>query len=119
MIKQVIVMRTDTNPPMRRGKMIAQGGHAAIAFMIKNKFNLSAEEIEWIASGQTKICLQVDSEMKLLELFMAAKKVNLTANIIQDTGKTEFGGVPTYTCLAIGPNKAEEIDKLTGDLKLL
>jgi PTH2 family peptidyl-tRNA hydrolase len=34
-------------------------------------------------------------------------------------GKTEFNGVPTKTCLGIGPAKAEKIDKITGDLKLL
>lgn len=34
-IKQVIVMRTDTDPPMRKGKMVAQGSHASIAFLTR------------------------------------------------------------------------------------
>jgi PTH2 family peptidyl-tRNA hydrolase len=105
---------------MRKGKMVAQGSHSSIAFLLnKRNLALSKDEQEWVSSGQTKICLQIDSEVKLLELFANAKKANLTAYLIQDTGKTEFDGVPTYTCLAIGPNKAEEIDKLTGNLKLL
>ena len=34
--KQVIVMRTDLN--MRKGKMIAQGSHASLAFLTRNGF---------------------------------------------------------------------------------
>jgi PTH2 family peptidyl-tRNA hydrolase len=40
-------------------------------------------------------------------------------DLIIDSGKTEFGGVPTKTCLAIGPDYSEKIDKVTGNLKLL
>jgi len=39
--------------------------------------------------------------------------------VIVDSGLTEFHGVKTKTCLAIGPNKKEDIDKITGSLKLL
>ena len=28
--KQIIIIRTDTNPKMRKGKMIAQGAHASM-----------------------------------------------------------------------------------------
>ncbi|MCA9071910.1 MAG: hypothetical protein KDA84_23440, partial [Planctomycetaceae bacterium] len=33
--------------------------------------------------------------------------------------KTEFHGVPTPTCLAIGPAGADKIDEITGKLQLL
>jgi PTH2 family peptidyl-tRNA hydrolase len=36
-----------------------------------------------------------------------------------DAGLTEFNGVPTKTCIAIGPNWSDEIDEITGHLKLL
>ena len=42
----------------------------------------------------------------------------LTVSLITDAGATEFGGVPTNTCLAIGPHQAEKIDKITSHLKL-
>jgi peptidyl-tRNA hydrolase len=36
-----------------------------------------------------------------------------------DSGKTEFPGEPTNTCLAIGPDDADKIDAVTGELQLL
>ena len=36
-----------------------------------------------------------------------------------DAGLTEFGGVPTYTALAIGPDEEAKLDELTKDLQLL
>ena len=43
----------------------------------------------------------------------------LPCALIQDSGLTEFKGIPTYTCCAIGPAKEELIDEITGDLPLL
>jgi len=39
--------------------------------------------------------------------------------LITDSGKTEFHGQPTRTCLAIGPDVADKIDPITGQLELL
>ncbi len=123
-VKQVIVMRTDTDPPMRKGKMIAQGSHSSCAFLVARVTNTdkvlvySPEMMEWFVSGHTKICVRVDSEADLLDIYEKAKAANLEVHLIEDTGKTEFKE-PTKTCLAIGPNLAEEIDKITSHLKLL
>jgi PTH2 family peptidyl-tRNA hydrolase len=38
--------------------------------------------------------------------------------MIQDSGRTEFHGQPTLTACAIGPDLAERIDEITGDLTL-
>jgi peptidyl-tRNA hydrolase len=32
--------------------------------------------------------------------------------------RTEFHGVPTHTSVGIGPDRAERIDAVTGELKL-
>ena len=40
-------------------------------------------------------------------------------SLIQDAGFTEFGGIPTYTACAVGPGKVDEVNKITGELKLL
>lgn len=119
MIKQVIIIRKDLN--MRRGKECAQSAHAAMAFIVRNSktgWTPTGEESEWLSSGQTKITLQVNSEEELISLYEKAKDLGLHSNIITDAGRTEFGGVPTKTCLAIGPNRAELIDQVTRELKL-
>ncbi len=74
---------------------------------------------EWFGSHFTKICLGVEDEAGLLAVYQAAMDARLPTKLIQDSGTTEFGGVPTYTCLAIGPALIEEIDKVTADLSLM
>ena len=124
MIKQVIVMRTDLN--MRKGKMVAQGAHASMASLltgfIKNEdtYKIGTDEVyEWLNGAFTKICVQCSSEEELDAIYAEAQRANLLCALITDNGLTEFKGVPTKTCLAIGPNDSEDIDKITKHLKLL
>lgn len=114
-MKQVIIIRKDLK--MRRGKEIAQGSHASMSFLLKGQ-GTKESITEWLEGGQTKICLVVNSEDELLELDSKARDSGLISNIITDAGRTEFNGVPTKTCLAIGPNNREDIDDITGHLKL-
>jgi PTH2 family peptidyl-tRNA hydrolase len=119
MIKQVIVMRKDLK--MRRGKEIAQGSHASMAFLVKKTvqgkgFTLS--EMEWMKGLFTKVCVRVDSEEELLKIVDLATAAGLQAELITDSGKTEFSGIPTNTCAAIGPDEAGRVDKITGHLEL-
>lgn len=129
--KQVIVMRTDLN--MRKGKMIAQGAHASIAFLTQHgqgmtvgsrgngvmSLTLSAAGVAWVTGAFVKICVRVDSEAALMEIVAQAKATDVVCSLIQDAGRTEFGGVPTYTCCAIGPDWADRVDLVTGGLSLL
>lgn len=130
-IKQVIVMRRDLG--MRRGKQIAQGAHASMKVFFNQlvevgdgKFELGPAEgwdwhgavKPWVDGLFAKVTVQIDSEERLLEIHQQALSAGLPVALIQDAGRTEFHGVPTYTCLAIGPANAEDIDKITGGLKL-
>ena len=120
--KQVIVIRNDLN--MRKGKMVAQGAHASIMFLVHRLCDVDAGAKdhaiqEWLKHGMTKICVRVDSEAELMEIAQKAEDTGLTVHVITDAGHTEFGGVPTKTCLAIGPDEDEKIDAVTGHLKLL
>ena len=60
----------------------------------------------------------MDSLDELKEIEAQAKEANLEVHLIVDSGRTEFNGVPTPTCLAIGPDEADKIDEITGGLKL-
>lgn len=119
--KQIIVMRKDLK--MRRGKEIAQGSHASMAFITRRldehgKVLLSKAEQEWLDDSFAKVTLQVNSEEELLDIEAKAKELGLEVNLVTDSGRTEFGGVPTHTCLAIGPDYVDRIDPVTKDLKL-
>lgn len=121
--KQVVVIRKDLK--IRRGKECSQAGHASCAFLARRiskepdgPVKLSEAEKEWIKSSYKKICLCVESEKELLEINKRAKEAGLECHMIQDSGKTEFHGVPTYTCLAIGPDWDERIDPVTKNLRL-
>lgn len=122
--KMVIVMRSDLN--MRKGKMIAQGAHAAeMPFIFppeteQDQAALLDTMTEWITeSHMLKICVRAESEAELLFVAQQAKAAGIPCYVITDDGLTEFGGVPTKTCLALGPDLSEKIDAITGSMRLL
>jgi PTH2 family peptidyl-tRNA hydrolase len=123
--KQVIVVRKDLG--MRKGKMIAQGAHAsmgAILGLAKREGDslvipLDPRVEPWLCGRFKKIAVSVNSEAELLALHAKAKNAGIVCSLIQDAGLTEFGGVPTYTAVGIGPDDGERIDGITGELPLL
>lgn len=118
-VKQVIVMRKDLK--MRRGKEIAQGAHASMAFLAKKALrreDFTEAERAWLEGLVTKVCVRVNSDDELEAVARAAEKEGILVETIIDSGKTEFGGVPTRTCLALGPDLASKIDPVTRHLEL-
>jgi PTH2 family peptidyl-tRNA hydrolase len=129
--KQWIVMRTDLK--MRKGKMIAQGAHASMKVLLdravwtnlgdhekpRMTVDVSDTEREWFFGIFTKVCLRVESEEQLVEIYEKAKRVIIPCALIIDKGLTEFNGVPTKTCCAIGPALPSEVEDIVGHLKLL
>jgi PTH2 family peptidyl-tRNA hydrolase len=135
--KQVIVLRKDLN--MRKGKMTAQGSHASMGvifnYMTPNyrnpgeltrTFTITLPEGEtgefmykWMTGIFKKVVVGVDTLEELMMVYEKAKSVGIPCSLIQDSGLTEFGGVPTYTAVAIGPDNPDKIDKITGNLNLL
>jgi PTH2 family peptidyl-tRNA hydrolase len=124
-IKQVIVMRHDLK--MRRGKQIAQGAHASMSFLTRrlqsqssiNVAEFSANVQNWLMGSFAKVCVRCNSEEELMAIHDKAMALGLEVHLITDSGRTEFHGQPTRTCLAIGPDDASKIDEVTGHLELL
>ena len=124
-IKQVIVMRHDLK--IRRGKQIAQGAHAAMSFIcrrLQERDSVSLGDFTdaqraWLTGSFAKVCCRVDSEEELMLIHGKAVEAGLEVHLITDSGRTEFHGQPTRTCLAIGPDEADKIDAITGHLQLL
>jgi PTH2 family peptidyl-tRNA hydrolase len=114
-MQQVIVIRKDLT--MRKGKIVAQGSHAALSVVMQN---LTDNRVTtWLNENQAKICVYVNSEEELLEVYEKAENQNLLCALIKDEGLTEFNNIPTLTCCAIGPATKEELQDITGNLKLL
>lgn len=114
-MKQIIVMRTDLN--MGVGKMVAQGAHASMKATVLHKDDPRVEQ--WLSGLFTKIAVRVDSEEELMEVLLNAKESGLIAELIVDSGLTVFNGVPTKTCIAVGPDTHDNLKSVTGHLKLL
>lgn len=132
-VKQVLVVRKDLN--MRKGKIAAQCAHASMKVILDKcspmecgnegshylKFFVEAgSPLEhWIKGSFKKVVVSVDSEAELLDVLEKAKASGLMTSLITDSGLTEFHGVPTNTVVAIGPGLSDEIDSITGHLKLM
>ena len=132
---------------IRKGKFGAQVAHASLGALLKffniykrepirlglygdiepgqvqYEYNVIFEENtvldDWLNGKFTKVVVSVNSDEELLELNKALDETVIPHALITDSGLTEFHGVPTNTCLGIGPYEAEEIDKFTGNLPLL
>ena len=126
--KQVIVIRRDLR--MRRGKEIAQGAHASMAWLrqrvvphltpagVADQVRFTEAERVWLEGSLRKVTVKVGSEDELLAVYDKAVQAGVLVQLITDRGLTEFGGTPTRTCLAVGPDYDDRIDPVTRDLEL-
>ena len=111
--KQVILLRKDLKLPL--GKACAQVAHASVEAAFNSD---KAKVAAWRKQGQKKVVLKVKDEKELLEFINLAKAVKLKTALITDAGKTVIAP-GTKTCAGIGPDEEEEIDAITGKLKLI
>ena len=111
--KQVILVRQDLKLP--KGKMAAQVAHAAVDAVLKSSDKVLSP---WRSTGMAKIVLKVDDLKELHKYIQEAKDDGLVTSIITDAGRTVVAP-GTVTCGAIGPAEEEDIDKITGKLKII
>lgn len=136
--KMVIVVRKF--PSLRTGKYCSQVAHASMSFLTKgggvycnlgtsipqvDYFMSPVEESHvqeinhWLRNSFRKICVYVNSEEELEAVHQKALDNRLMSNMIEDNGATEFNGVKTKTCAAIGPASDHKFKNVTDHLPLL
>ena len=141
-VKQVIVVRKDLAMPA--GKLAAQVAHASMAFLtrqlrvpssdpwgyaawndvqaasvpVTRSVEVDAELAAWIDGAFTKVVVAVPDEKTLLAVYESAKLYDCRRSLITDEGRTVFNGVPTNTCVAVGPNYISRVDAVTKYLPL-
>jgi len=143
-VKQVIVVRKDLlkgEHSIRKGKLAGQVAHASVGAMMKYfkrtvegptehhpnasyltyswRGNATSALGEWLEHDFTKIVVGVEDEAELLKIKEKCDEIGVVNALITDNGWTEFHGVPTITCLGIGPTDSLILDQITGDLKLI
>jgi len=103
---------------MGTGKKCAQSCHASVTAADLVRTRNKAIWKNWVNSGQKKVILKAESIDALSDILKKLKKNDITHFLVKDAGLTQL--TPgTITALGIGPVKSEEIDEITGDLKLL
>jgi len=111
-MKQVILVRQDLKLP--KGKMAVQVAHASVECVLKSKKDVVDA---WHSLGMKKSVLKVKDLDELKKYHSKAKAAKLITALITDAGLTTLPP-GTVTCLGIGPDNDEKIDRITGKLKL-
>jgi PTH2 family peptidyl-tRNA hydrolase len=113
MYKQVILVRQDLKLP--KGKMSVQVAHASVDAALESDREVIKK---WRREGMKKIVLKVANLDEMRKYLDKAEKMGLIASLITDAGLTTIEP-NTVTCLAIGPDLEDKIDKITGHLKII
>ncbi|MEM0372360.1 MAG: peptidyl-tRNA hydrolase Pth2 [archaeon] len=114
-LKQVIVVRKDLK--LTRGKMSAQVAHGSLeAYRLARDMNPQLTKV-WLSEGAKKVVVYAEDQAELMAL-MKKLPSNIPSKLIIDAGLTHLEP-GTMTCLGIGPYYEDELDKYTGELKLV
>lgn len=124
--KQAIAVRGDLE--MSEGKLAAQVAHASVGAFRQNinpeifagsdlfirGFNLNEG---WFDEGFRKIVLKVPGITDILKAEAKCIEHRVPYFVVYDFGLTELAE-DTMTCIGIGPDLNENVDKVTGRMKL-
>ena len=136
-VKQVIVVNNELRSKLRHGKLAAQVSHASLGAVFSGSrvdeyvshgtadpsvyrtkcIPMSPELETWFNDKFTKVVLRADNEEHLLTIYEEAEEAGLLTALITDCGNTVFHG-PTITCVGIGPATDDQLNPITGDLKM-
>ncbi len=103
---------------MGKGKVAAQVGHASVESFLRTGRTHPHFLEAWLSSGQKKICLKAKDDAAFEELIACAQEANIPFHMVRDAGHTQIPS-GSKTVLALGPYLEDELDGITGELKLL
>lgn len=113
-----MVIVVDRNVKMTPGKTAAQVAHAAVTCALAAEKYDKRAFAAWMAEGQQKVVLKANGSKELFRLKVHAEDIGMCTALVKDAGHTQIDP-GTLTCLGIGPGLESNLDKVTGDLKLL
>ena len=96
------------------GKMAVQVAHASVGALLHAS---RQQQTAWFEAGMPKVAVVCASEAELMAILDQAQKAGLPAMLVRDAGRTVVAA-GTATCVGIGPAPTEDIDRITGALKL-
>lgn len=112
---QVIVIRRDLN--MKRDKELEQEA-LAIVLCLNHRIREPGHPFtnavrRWLDEAYTRVCVRVDSQQELSDVYHRAWDGGVLADLCQDWLGAGYRDVPTTTCCAEGPDPAHRIDPIT------
>ncbi|MGC8608633.1 MAG: peptidyl-tRNA hydrolase Pth2 [Thermoplasmata archaeon] len=114
--KMVIAVRKDLD--MGKGKIASQVAHAAVSCALKSEKINKREFERWYSEGQRKVVVKVNSLEDIFKIKEKADSLDIINEVIQDRGYTQVEP-GTITCIGLGPEEEEILDRITGEYKLL
>ncbi|KAH3765653.1 Peptidyl-tRNA hydrolase [Pelomyxa schiedti] len=116
-IKMVMVVRQDLK--MGVGKIAAQCCHAALGLYKEAMATDRGKELvnTWEHYGCCKVVVKANSQFELETLLGQAHSLDLFCHLVADAGRTQVTPGTITVMSLIG--ESEEVDKITGHLKLL
>jgi PTH2 family peptidyl-tRNA hydrolase len=113
MHKQVIAVRKDLK--LDKGKLAVQVAHASLGSYKKSPV---AVRESWEREGSKKVVVEAEGLKQLLDLQKKSRALGIPCSLIRDAGRTQLKP-GTITCLGMGPDSEERMDRVTGRLKIL
>lgn len=117
--KMIFVVNMDLN--MGRGKQCAQVAHAALGLYLQIQQSGDDEVqfkiYQWLSMGSKKIVLKGNDINHMLKIQEGAENAKLPNFLVSDAGCTQIAPGSKTVLAIFGMN--EEVDKITGSLKLL
>ena len=110
-LRMVLAFRGDLDE-MTRGKSEVQAAHAAFSAGVRLAVDRPLLVNEYLASGQPKICVEVEDEEHLAKVVERARKRGVHVETVKDQGRTVFAG-PTQTCAIMGPMTKTDSNAIT------